>query len=54
MRWLVYQELHERMGDLRADRVYQLAKDKFYWAGNKIFETTLTTNVYVLHKGSFK
>ena len=28
---LVYRELHENMGHLGLDRVYQLAKDRFYW-----------------------
>ena len=28
---LVYEELHENMGHLGLDRVYQLAKDRFYW-----------------------
>ena len=28
---LVYKELHQEMGHLGADRVYQLARDRFYW-----------------------
>ena len=31
LRKVVYKELHEEMGHLGADRVYQLAKDRFYW-----------------------
>ena len=30
---LVYQELHEKIGHLGGERVYQLAKDRFYWPG---------------------
>lgn len=33
LRWLLYQELQERMGRLGSDRVYQLAKDRFYRVG---------------------
>ena len=31
LRQLVYRELRENMGHLGLDRVYQLAKDRFYW-----------------------
>ena len=30
---LVYQELHEKMRHLGGERVYQPAKDRFYWPG---------------------
>ena len=30
LKWLVYQELHERLGHLDTDSVYLLAKDRFY------------------------
>lgn len=33
LRWLLYQELQERMGRLGSDRVYQLAKDRLYRVG---------------------
>ena len=33
LRNLVYQELHEKMGNLGGKRVYQLAKERFYWPG---------------------
>ena len=33
LRWLLYQELQERMGHLGSDRVYQLAKDRLYRVG---------------------
>ena len=33
LRWLLHQELQERMGRLGSDRVYQLAKDRFYRVG---------------------
>ena len=35
LRWLLYQELQERMGRLGSDRVYQLAKDRLYRVGIK-------------------
>ena len=31
MKWIVYQELHEKMGHLGHERVYQLAKERVYW-----------------------
>jgi len=31
LRNLVYKELHQEMGHLGADRVYQLARERFYW-----------------------
>lgn len=33
LRWLLHQELQERMGRLGSDRVYQLAKDRLYRVG---------------------
>ena len=33
LRDLVYQELHEEMGHLGGERLYQLAKERFYWPG---------------------
>ena len=33
LRWLLYQELQERMGRLGSDRVYQWAKDRLYRVG---------------------
>lgn len=29
--WMIFQELHEEMGHLGAERVYQLAKKRVYW-----------------------
>ena len=53
LKWLAYYELHERMGYLRGNRVYQLGKDDSNGRGwNKIPEITSTTNVYALHKRS--
>ena len=31
LHWLVYEELHEKMGHLGADRVLELARARFYW-----------------------
>ena len=31
LRRLIYKELHENMGHLGPERVYQLSKDRFYW-----------------------
>ena len=31
LRRLIYKELHEHMGHLGPERVYQLSKDRFYW-----------------------
>ena len=31
LRWIVFQELHENMAHLGADRVYHLAKERVYW-----------------------
>ena len=28
---VVYEELHEKMGHLSAERVVQLAQERFYW-----------------------
>ena len=33
LKWLIYQELHERMKHLGDDRVYQLAIGRVYWEG---------------------
>ena len=46
---LVYQELHEKIGHLGGERVYQLAKDRFYWPGmEKRLQIILKTSVPVL------
>ena len=31
LHWLVYEELHGKMGHLGADRVLELARARFYW-----------------------
>ena len=31
LHWLVFEELHEKMGHLGADRVLELARERFYW-----------------------
>ena len=31
LRRLIYKELHENMGHLGPERVYQLPKNRFYW-----------------------
>ena len=33
LRNLVYQELHEKMGHLGGERVYQIRKERFHWPG---------------------
>ena len=33
MHFVVYEELHQKMGHVGADRVIALARDRFHWPG---------------------